>query len=530
MRKMGKVVNGLLTALLLCSISATDAPLLTNSFQISIDSLANNKFPQLDAYLSVLDVQGFPITGLGKDNFVVSEDGLAISDFNISEYSNSDEALAIVLAIDTSGSMDSSKSPSPMENAVEAAKDFVSKLGPQDFVAVVTFSDEVKILSELSNDKSRISSDLDGLEPGGATAINDAIVESINILKNRSERRAIILITDGKPDGDQVYTFDQAFAHASNFKIPIYPIGFGAVDENQLKRLADATGGSEQVKPDSLALGSAFDSILNIFRQKYYLVINSAIAPDNLQHELQVSVNYQGAAQTVKEKFIARKPVMVSLNSSQESETLNGVVQLAADVDSLNTVVKVDFYIDDDLILSSEKAPYEYSWDTTTSVTGEHVIRVVATDEYGFTDEAVWNTVVELQRQDWIYWLIGLIILVGASIFLSLGLRRRKIPSQVIRKAFLVEVEGHQPGAEWELDKDEITLGRLAAENDIYLKGKKASRNHAKIERTAKGYVITTKKAENPIIVNNKPTMQATLKENDTIQLGESVFRFEYRG
>ena len=183
MRKMGKVVNGLLTALLLCSISATDAPLLTNSFQISIDSLANNKFPQLDAYLSVLDVQGFPITGLGKDNFVVSEDGLAISDFNISEYSNSDEALAIVLAIDTSGSMDSSKSPSPMENAVEAAKDFVSKLGPQDFVAVVTFSDEVKILSELSNDKSRISSDLDGLEPGGATAINDAIVESINILK-----------------------------------------------------------------------------------------------------------------------------------------------------------------------------------------------------------------------------------------------------------------------------------------------------------------------------------------------------------
>ena len=54
------------------------------------------------------------------------------------------------------------------------------------------------------------------------------------------------------------------------------------------------------------------------------------------------------------------------------------------------------------------------------------------------------------------------------------GLRRRKIPSQVIRKAFLVEVEGHQPGAEWELDKDEITLGRLAAENDIYLKGKKS--------------------------------------------------------
>jgi hypothetical protein len=151
-------------------------------------------------------------------------------------------------------------------------------------------------------------------------------------------------------------------------------------------------------------------------------------------------------------------------------------------------------------------------------------------DEFGFADEAVLDVVVELQRQDWLYWLIGLVVLIAAALFISLGLRRRKIPPKAVQKAVLIEVKGHQPGAEWALDKEEVNLGRLAADNDIHLKGKQASRNHAKIEKTAKGYVITTKKRENPLIVNGQSTLQATLKENDTIKLGESVFRFEYKG
>lgn len=530
MRLTTKVGKFFLIALSFISFPLITAAAQTESYQITIDSLVNNKFPQLDTYLSVLDVQGFPVTGLEKDNFVVAEDGLVIDDFSVSPYSNTEETLAIVLVIDTSGSMDSSKEPTPLDNAVEAAKDFVSKLSSQDLVAVVTFADEVNVLNDLSDDKSTIPASLDSLEADGATAMNDAIVESINILKNSSERRAIILITDGKPEGDQVYTFDQAFAHASNYKIPIYPIGFGTVDENQLKRLADATGGSEQVKPDSFTLGSAFDSILGIFRQKYYLAVNSEITPDNLQHELKISVNYQGSTQTAKDKFIARKPVMVSIDSPLEGDTLNGEVQVKASVDALNACTGVEFYIDDNLVQSSGQSPYEYLWDTTASVTGNHILKVSAVDEYGFTDEAVLNVVVELQRQDWIYWLIGLVVLIGAAIFLSLGLRRRKIPPQAVRMAVLVEVEGHQPGAEWELNKDEINLGRLAAENDIHLKGKKASRNHAKVEKTVKGYVITTKKSENPLIVNGQSTLQATLVENDAIQLGDSIFRFEYRG
>lgn len=530
MKQINRAGNFFLVFLMICSLPIFTAAAQTDSYQVSIDSLAYNKFPQLDTYLSVLDVQGFPITGLGESNFIVMEDGLAVDDFSVSQYTNTDETLAIVLVIDTSGSMDSSKEPSPLDNAIEAAKDFVSKLSDQDLVAVVAFSDEVNVLSTLSSDKSSIPSLLDSLDADGATAMNDAVVESINILKNSAERRAIILITDGKPEGDQVYTFDQAFAHASNYKIPIYPIGFGAVDENQLKRLADATGGSEQVKPDSLALGSAFDSILGIFRQQYYLKFDSALSPDNQQHELVVSVNYQGATQTAKDKFIARKPVMVSIDSPASEETLNGEVQVMASVDSLNTCTGVNFYVDDDLVQNSTQAPYVYSWDTTASVTGNHTLKVKAVDEYGFSDEAVLDVVVELQRQDWLYWLIGLVVLIAAALFISLGLRRRKIPPKAVQKAVLIEVEGHQPGAEWALDREEINLGRLAAENDIHLKGKQASRKHAKIEKTAKGYVITTRKRENPLIVNGQSTLQATLKENDTIKLGESVFRFEYKG
>jgi VWFA-related protein len=516
--------------ILAAALNITNAHGQAGSLNVSVDQILYNRFPVLEARVSVLDLQGFPILGLTENDFLITEDGRPVGDFQVKPYQHRDEALAVVLAIDTSGSMRSSAKPSPMDNAIAAAQAFIAQLSPQDQVGVITFADSVEVLTPLTSNKAGLDATLETLEAKGATAINDAIVEAVNMLQNRAERRAIILLTDGKPEGTQTFSFDQALSHASNRAIPIYPIGFGSVDQNQLKRLAELTGGAEQIQPDSATLDDAFSSILNIFREKYLFEITSSIPPDNQEHELVIGLNYQGASQKGQEKFIAREPVQVSIESPDEGDIISETINIDVVVDMLNPISQVDFFIDDELAESLNSEPFVFYWDTTRSVTGEHVIRVAASDQMGFSAEDSRNVVIELQRNDWIFWLIGIVVLIALAIFLSLGLRRRQAPPAAARKAVLVEIEGLQIGKHWPLDAEETSLGRRLADNDIGLKGTNASRNHAIIQRTREGYIASCLKSANPLIINDEKVERAKLEDGDVIKMGESTFRFEYQG
>jgi VWFA-related protein len=530
LNKKSGIVLKILSIVCLLAI-ATSGLAQTPTFQVSVDRLFFNRYPQLDAYVSILDAQGFPILDLDKEPFSVRLDGVETQSFTVEPYTNMEETLAIVLAIDTSGSMDNPKKPTPLDNAVAAAKNFVSQLSDQDLVALVTFAEDVTIRSELTTDKDKIISALNTLKPAGATAMNDAIVESIDILKNREERRSIILLTDGKPQGDQVFTYDQAFAHASNFKIPFYPIGFGAVDEKQLQRLAKATGGSEQIKPNSTELTNAFNRILGVFREQYYLKVNSDMEADNLDHELQVSLTYEGGEASAVNTFVARDPVILSVTKPENGASLNGVVPVVAEIDAMNTIIRVDFYIGEEMIHSAISSPYQADFDTTQFVTGEYDIIVRAYDDLGFKAEETVDVLVELQRQDWIFWLIGLIVLIGAALFISLGLRKKRAVPEAAASgsgaARLLELEGVMPGKEWLLPQGTTRLGRKADTNDIPLKGLGASRVHALIERTKSGCMIRSLKPDNPAIVNGRKVNSTALHPGDTIEMGESKFRFE---
>ena len=529
MREMGKANRFILIVLILFSISASTVSSSISAYQVSIDSIAYNKFPQLETFVSVIDQEGFPVLGLNDQDILIKEDSVINNHFQISPYSNDDEKLAVAILIDTSSSMDSSKSPTHLDNAIAAAQGFIGKLSSQDLVAVITFSDNVNVLSELTDNKVAVSSRLNSLKPDGATAMNDAIIKALDMLKSRSERKAIILITDGEPYGDQLYTFDQAFAQASISKIPIYPIGFGDVNKDQLMKLADATGGSEQIKPNSDAVSEAFDSILGVFREKYLLIVQSNILPDNKEHDLEIFVNYQGGTQSADEKFIARYPVIVKIQSLKDGDTVNGEKNIVADVDGLNAISKVSLIVDGNQLQAKKFPPFDFKWDTTDYATGRHDVKVVAEDELGFTNEDNVSVLVELQRQDWIYWLLGLIVLIALAIFIPLGLKRKQTIPQAARKALLYELEGLQVGHEWPLDQTETRLGRRVAENDIGLKGLNASRSHALIQRTRTGYYISCLNSDNPLIINGEKKEHTTLREGDILELGESTFRFEYR-
>lgn len=73
--------------------------------------------------------------------------------------------------------------------------------------------------------------------------------------------------------------------------------------------------------------------------------------------------------------------------------------------------------------------------------------------------------------------------------------------------------------------KDEVTIGRNK-DNDIVLPESPVSRNHAKIVRTKKEYILTDLGSFNGIRVNEELVQSASLKNDDWIKIGHSKFLF----
>ena len=102
------------------------------------------------------------------------------------------------------------------------------------------------------------------------------------------------------------------------------------------------------------------------------------------------------------------------------------------------------------------------------------------------------------------------------------------MPRGIAGFAQLHELEGHSPDKVWSLGATEVRLGRKREENDIPLKGLKASRKHAVIRFERGQYVIEGLSPDNPVVVNDQAISQPRiLQGGDVIKLGDTTLRFE---
>ena len=79
--------------------------------------------------------------------------------------------LSVTLVLDTSGSMAGTR----FGNLITGAKDVLKTLGPEDWVALMTFSSQVSQDVELTGDIARVEQALDELTPHGGTSLRDAV-------------------------------------------------------------------------------------------------------------------------------------------------------------------------------------------------------------------------------------------------------------------------------------------------------------------------------------------------------------------
>jgi Ca-activated chloride channel homolog len=81
----------------------------------------------------------------------------------------------------------------------KAARDFLNTASPRDRIAIISFRDDIQVISDFSTDRRMLSRKLDEIDAGGGTALYDALgyILAETLKQFRGERTAVVILSDG---------------------------------------------------------------------------------------------------------------------------------------------------------------------------------------------------------------------------------------------------------------------------------------------------------------------------------------------
>jgi len=165
--------------------------------------------------VTAMDTAGRPMRNLRQEDFKVYSDGVEqpISFFQIEKREGEARPLAIVFALDISGSMTAEE----LIRLRTALQSFSNQLSTHPVVyAVLAFGMRVKTIQKFTSDGSKLDDSLDRISrdsPNGlSTHTYDAVDDAIRMLvrsaprtrEKRLMKRTVLVVTDGFPVGDTV--------------------------------------------------------------------------------------------------------------------------------------------------------------------------------------------------------------------------------------------------------------------------------------------------------------------------------------
>ena len=148
--------------------------------------------PQLMRFTaSVTDRNGRAIGGMRETDFTVWENGI---ERRVTNVAPANEPFNLVLLLDVSGSVEER-----MDFIRKAARDFLRTASPQDRISIISFRDDIQIISDFSTDRQMLSRKLDEIDAGGGTALYDSLgyILSEPLKRLHGERTAIVVMSDG---------------------------------------------------------------------------------------------------------------------------------------------------------------------------------------------------------------------------------------------------------------------------------------------------------------------------------------------
>ncbi|HEV7472994.1 MAG TPA: VWA domain-containing protein [Pyrinomonadaceae bacterium] len=182
-------------------------------------------------HASVTDKNGRSIGDLTTRDFTILENG---TERKVMSVAPANEPFNLVLLLDVSGSVEER-----LDFIRKAARDFLRTASPQDRIAIISFRDDIQIISDFTTDRRLLSRKLDEIDAGGATALYDSLayVLSTTLKPLRGERTAVVILSDG--DDNKSFIPLPALLEATDESgALIYPlyVPSGLIPENSVSR------------------------------------------------------------------------------------------------------------------------------------------------------------------------------------------------------------------------------------------------------------------------------------------------------
>ncbi len=258
-------------------------------------------YPEVSVYVAVCDERGNPVPGLNAGNFQVSEEGEPVGGLTCTVARPDEQRLALVLVIDTSGSMKGA----PLVAAKRAVLDLISRLGPQDHCTVTGFSARVTEIAQFRGNDSSAARALNALRARGDTALFDAVVHAAERVRDATaDRKAVVILTDGR-DTASATARSEAISQAQKSGVALYLIGLGPrCDRAGLKAMAAATGGAAYFTGAPDELSHIYRQVLDRVRCFYALRYHSPGGNPGSRRTFRVEVVWDGVSGADSRQYI----------------------------------------------------------------------------------------------------------------------------------------------------------------------------------------------------------------------------------
>jgi VWFA-related protein len=318
-------------------------PVLRNSREedssiapVTADSETRAKSPDEEAIVlkaalvnlnvSVTNRSGVALANLKKEDFEVAENS---EPQKIEFFQTTTAPFNLVLALDLSGSI-----KDKLDVVKSAALRFIDVLGPQDKVAVVTFTDEIRVVSQLTNDREELKRRIKAVDRSqGGTAFYEALWFSLmdTLRGTRGQRNAIVVMTDGVDSSLDRYnpmesrvSFNQLTHRLEESDVLVFPIYLDteyeevfergnssseayAIARDQLARIGELTGGqmfkAEKVGDLSGVYKQVAAAIRTVYSVGYY---PTNPEKDGTFRRVRVGVNRADAAVRTRKGYYAK--------------------------------------------------------------------------------------------------------------------------------------------------------------------------------------------------------------------------------
>ncbi len=256
--------------------------------------------------VTVRDAQGHLVSNLGRDNFVIYEDGKALQARNVQVFApaaqeGNDQPLGLNLGMlmDTSESM-----KAQIRLSQQSAVRFLESIPRARDLLLIFFDQDIRLSRYNDENQQGLFERILEMKGSGNTALYDAISVYLARVADSSGRKVLVIFTDGD-DTTSATSLAETIALVRASGVTVYPIAFNGnfgLGTNRyvsaraiLNTLAESSGGQVYSPIAYRDLSAIYQRILDELSSQYVLgFVSDNLVLDGRYHRLKVEVKPKG--------------------------------------------------------------------------------------------------------------------------------------------------------------------------------------------------------------------------------------------